>query len=38
MLLWDPVEERYLAEETPSYGNDTLEDFFRTAVKEGLKV
>ena len=23
---------------TPSYGKDTLEDFFRRAIKEGLKV
>lgn len=37
MLLWDPVEQRYLAEETPSYGKDTLEDFFKKAVKEGLQ-
>jgi len=37
MLLWDPVKEQYLADETPSYGTDTLEDFFNRAVKEGLK-
>lgn len=37
MLLWDPVAERYVADQTPSYGTDTLEDFFRKAVTEGLK-
>jgi hypothetical protein len=37
MLLWDPVSQRYLADETPSYGRDTLEDFFRKALTEGLK-
>jgi divinyl chlorophyllide a 8-vinyl-reductase len=36
MLVWDPVTQRYLADATPSYGSDTLEDFFRRAVKEGL--
>jgi hypothetical protein len=37
MLVWDPEAERYLADETPSYGKDTLEAFFRTAVEQGLK-
>jgi divinyl chlorophyllide a 8-vinyl-reductase len=37
MLLWDPVSQQYVAEETPSYGTDTLEDFFRKAAAEGLK-
>lgn len=37
MLVWDPEKGEYRAEETPSYGNDTLEEFFKTAVKEGLK-
>jgi divinyl chlorophyllide a 8-vinyl-reductase len=27
----------YLEDATPSYGNDTLEAFFRKAVAEGLK-
>jgi divinyl chlorophyllide a 8-vinyl-reductase len=27
----------YLEDATPSYGNDTLEAFFRKAVEEGLK-
>ena len=33
--MWDPATERYSAEATPSYGSDTLEAFFRRAVKEG---
>ncbi|PSC69840.1 divinyl chlorophyllide a 8-vinyl-chloroplastic isoform A [Micractinium conductrix] len=37
MLVWDPVEGKYLPDATPSYGKDTLEDFFKKAVKEGLK-
>ncbi|KAK9810476.1 hypothetical protein WJX72_011318 [[Myrmecia] bisecta] len=35
MLVWDPKTQDYLADATPSYGQDTLEDFFRKAVKEG---
>lgn len=37
MLVWDPKTGEYLADATPSYGKDTLEDFFKKAVKEGLK-
>ncbi|KAL4427872.1 hypothetical protein ABPG75_001961 [Micractinium tetrahymenae] len=37
MLLWDPETQQYVADATPSYGKDTLEEFFRKAVKEGLK-
>ncbi len=37
MLLWDPETQQYVADATPSYGKDTLEDFFKKAVKEGLK-
>lgn len=37
MLLWDPEAQKYVADATPSYGKDTLEDFFKKAVKEGLK-
>lgn len=37
MLVWDPVNQQYSAESTPSYGKDTLEDFFNKALKEGLK-
>ena len=29
--------QAYDADATPSYGNDTLEAFFKKAVKEGLK-
>ena len=36
MLLWDPEQQRYLPDATPSYGQDTLEDFFRRVLKEGL--
>lgn len=35
MLVWDPKTQQYVADATPSYGNDTLEAFFRDAVKEG---
>ena len=38
MLLCDPETQQYLPDATPSYGSDTLEAFFRKAVKEGLKV
>lgn len=37
MLALDPVTGDYSADMTPSYGEDTLEDFFKTVVKEGLK-
>ena len=37
MLVWDPKKKEYIADETPSYGKDTLEAFFQRAVKEGLK-
>ena len=38
MLLYDPETQQYLPDATPSYGRDSLEDFFRRAVKEdGLK-
>lgn len=37
MLALDPKTGEYSAELTPSYGNDTLEEFFKTVVKEGLK-
>jgi divinyl chlorophyllide a 8-vinyl-reductase len=35
MLVWDPKTGEYSADQTPSYGTDTLEDFFKSAVKEG---
>ncbi|KAI8105731.1 hypothetical protein M9434_000313 [Picochlorum sp. BPE23] len=37
MLALDPKTGEYSADLTPSYGNDTLEDFFKQAVEEGLK-
>ena len=37
MLALDPATGEYSADLTPSYGNDTLEDFFKKVVKEGLK-
>ncbi|KAH0781949.1 hypothetical protein KY290_001547 [Solanum tuberosum] len=36
MLIWDPETGEYNAEATPSYGNDTLEDFFQRVLKEGM--
>ena len=35
MLVWDPKTQQYVADMTPSYGNDTLEAFFTESVKEG---
>ena len=35
MLVWDEQAQRYAADATPSYGSDTLEDFFTRAVQEG---
>lgn len=32
MLLWDEAAHRYDAERTPSFGSDTLQDFFRHAI------
>lgn len=37
MLVWDPVKQIYDADATPSYGDDTLDAFFKKAVEEGLK-
>ncbi|CAL8460725.1 g256 [Coccomyxa elongata] len=34
MLVYDPERQEYDADATPSYGKDTLEEFFRRAVKE----
>jgi len=36
MLVWDPVEEEYRSDLTPSYGKDTLDEFFKTAVNDGM--
>lgn len=36
MLVWDPVAKRYDADATPSYGTETLRDFYQRVLKEGL--
>nr|QSQ68595.1 hypothetical protein PY_021245 [Puya raimondii] len=36
MLVLDPESGEYSAEKTPSYGKDTLEDFFARVIKEGM--
>ncbi|XP_042475147.1 divinyl chlorophyllide a 8-vinyl-reductase, chloroplastic [Macadamia integrifolia] len=36
MLVLDPETEEYNAEKTPSYGKDTLEDFFEKVIREGM--
>ncbi|MGB5834516.1 MAG: NAD(P)H-binding protein [Thiohalocapsa sp.] len=36
MLLWDESAQDYDAEATPSYGNETLEDFYARVLREGL--
>ncbi|KAL6185931.1 hypothetical protein ACLB2K_042053 [Fragaria x ananassa] len=36
MLVLDPETGEYSAERTPSYGKDTLEDFFQTVLREGM--
>lgn len=38
MLVWDAQKQQYDADATPSFGKDTLEEFFRKAVLEdGMK-
>ncbi|AES64247.1 divinyl chlorophyllide a 8-vinyl-reductase, chloroplastic [Medicago truncatula] len=36
MLILDPDTGEYSDEKTPSYGNDTLEDFFARVLREGM--
>ena len=36
MLLLNPVTGKYDADSTPSYGSDTLRDFYKRVLKEGL--
>ncbi|KAM0014849.1 putative 3,8-divinyl protochlorophyllide a 8-vinyl-reductase (NADPH) [Helianthus debilis subsp. tardiflorus] len=36
MLVYDPETKEYSDEGTPSYGKDTLEDFFRKVLEEGM--
>ena len=38
MLVYDADSQQYVADATPSYGEDTLEKFFYNAVKgDGMK-
>ena len=38
MLVWDQQRQEYDADATPSFGKDTLEEFFRRAMLEdGMK-
>lgn len=36
MLVWDPKTGKYDADRTPSYGKDTLEEFFEKVLREGM--
>ncbi|KAK8483049.1 hypothetical protein V6N13_037697 [Hibiscus sabdariffa] len=36
MLILDPETGEYSADKTPSYGNDTLEEFFARVLREGM--
>ena len=36
MLVWDDDAQRYDADATPSYGEDTLEQFFERVVRDGM--
>ncbi|XP_044500827.1 divinyl chlorophyllide a 8-vinyl-reductase, chloroplastic-like [Mangifera indica] len=36
MLILDPETGEYSAEKTPSYGRDTLEEFFERVLREGM--
>ncbi|KAJ0093112.1 hypothetical protein Patl1_25578 [Pistacia atlantica] len=36
MLILDPETGEYSAEKTPSYGKDTLEEFFKRVLREGM--
>uniref|UniRef100_F6HDH4 Divinyl chlorophyllide a 8-vinyl-reductase, chloroplastic n=1 Tax=Vitis vinifera TaxID=29760 RepID=F6HDH4_VITVI len=38
MLVLDPETGEYSAEKTPSYGKDTLEEFFERVLREGMAV
>ncbi|XP_047975977.1 divinyl chlorophyllide a 8-vinyl-reductase, chloroplastic [Salvia hispanica] len=37
MLIWDPETGEYDADSTPSYGNDTLEEFFKRVLEKGME-
>ena len=36
MLVCDEMRHRYYADATPSYGEDTLEQFFERVVRDGM--
>ena len=36
MLVWDEERQRYDADATPSYREDTLEQFFDRVVRDGM--
>ena len=36
MLVWDEERQRCGADATPSYGEDTLEQFFERVVRDGM--
>ena len=36
MLVWDEQKQCYDADATPSYGTDTLEQFFERVAREGM--
>ena len=36
MLVWDQHNQCYDAEATPSYGEDTLEQFFERVARDGM--
>ena len=36
MLVWDERKQCYDADATPSYGTDTLEQFFERVAREGM--
>lgn len=37
MLLWDPVSGKYDADATPEYGTDTLRDFYKRVLEQGMQ-
>ncbi len=37
MLLWDPVTGKYDADATPSYGTETLRDFYKRVLEKGMQ-
>jgi divinyl chlorophyllide a 8-vinyl-reductase len=37
MLVWDETKGEYNEAATPSFGSDTLQDFYARVLKDGLK-